>query len=76
MDIIITKETKDLRGGNRTKILKVGTKFTCTSELADKYIKAKKGKLVTPLVKKIEPLKTVDEATAFYQNEDENLKHE
>lgn len=58
--ITIIKETEDLREG-RNKILKKGTSFTCTDELAAKYLKKKLAKEYEPDIKPVSNLKTAED---------------
>lgn len=52
MDLVIIKETEDLRDG-RNKILRVGLELTVTKELGEKYLKQKVAKIKKPLVEVI-----------------------
>ena len=77
MKITIIKETEDLREG-RTKILKKGTSFICSDDLAKQYIKKKLAKpyeapiqeLKEEQEKKSTVLKTVDEAEDYHNKID------
>lgn len=71
MEIIITKDTKDIRPG-RNKTLKKGTKLTVTKDLGEKYIKAKKAKLIEPDVRPI--IKSAEEAEEYAENYQEETK--
>lgn len=62
--LTIIKETEDLREG-RNKKLKVGTSFTCTDELANKYLKKKLAKKYEPDIKPINNIITADDAERF-----------
>jgi hypothetical protein len=57
--IEIIKETEDIRP-NRSKVLKVGTRFQCLNEIADKYIKKKLAKEVEPDVIRIDEEKQLE----------------
>lgn len=69
--IEIIKETEDLREG-RSKILKKGTSFTCTDELAEKYLKKKLAKIYEPDIKPVDNLKTVEEVELYEDKKQNN----
>lgn len=70
--ITIIKETEDLREG-RSKILKKGTSFTCTDELAKQYLKKKLAKEYEPDLQPINNLKTAEDVERYEaeQNKDD-----
>ena len=69
--LIIIKETEDIREG-RSKTLKVGTKFSCTDELAKQYLKKKLAKLDEPDIKPRKELKEVKDAEKYEQEYEHN----